>query len=224
MPLPPAGAPAPALHWLTACLLPGLLCLLQERVIKQASNSTSYSWCTCSEEICELQLGGRVRHARTPRCCTECPAARPTHQLKPPASPLPHTCSRPPARPPACLPACLFGEAVDPIHRLLCTLAACRWRGIKMALGTAATCRRGKMRGRCSTSTPAWSSSSWAGQLGSFQFVVSRCVRKSYQCHYAGRTARRVSVLVPQSAAVQAAVRLRACAVAWGRVLSAWTK
>eukprot|EP00275_Glaucocystis_incrassata_P001890 EC124241.1.p1 GENE.EC124241.1~~EC124241.1.p1 ORF type:complete len:138 (+),score=0.08 EC124241.1:231-644(+) len=31
-----------------------------ERVIKTASNSSSYSWCTCSEEICEQQLGGRV--------------------------------------------------------------------------------------------------------------------------------------------------------------------
>jgi hypothetical protein len=31
-----------------------------ERVIRQASNSSSYSWCTCSEEICEEQLGGRV--------------------------------------------------------------------------------------------------------------------------------------------------------------------
>lgn len=42
------------------------LALLQlERVIKAASNSSSYSWCTCSEEICEQQLGGRVR------CC--CP-------------------------------------------------------------------------------------------------------------------------------------------------------
>ncbi|PSC74382.1 phosphoglycerate mutase [Micractinium conductrix] len=30
-----------------------------ELVIKAASNSTSYSWCTCSEEICEQQLGGR---------------------------------------------------------------------------------------------------------------------------------------------------------------------
>jgi hypothetical protein len=30
------------------------------RVIKAASNSTSYSWCTCSEEICTEQLGGRV--------------------------------------------------------------------------------------------------------------------------------------------------------------------
>lgn len=31
-----------------------------ERVIKTASNSSSYSWCTCSEEICTQQLGGRV--------------------------------------------------------------------------------------------------------------------------------------------------------------------
>jgi hypothetical protein len=30
------------------------------RVIKAASNSTNYSWCTCSEEICTEQLGGRV--------------------------------------------------------------------------------------------------------------------------------------------------------------------
>ncbi len=30
------------------------------KVIKAASNSTSYSWCTCSEEICTEQLGGRV--------------------------------------------------------------------------------------------------------------------------------------------------------------------
>lgn len=29
-------------------------------VIRSASNSSSYSWCTCSEEICEEQLGGRV--------------------------------------------------------------------------------------------------------------------------------------------------------------------
>ncbi|KAH7623686.1 hypothetical protein NADE_008509 [Nannochloris sp. 'desiccata'] len=31
-----------------------------ERVIKAASNSTSWSWCTCSEEICRDQLGGTV--------------------------------------------------------------------------------------------------------------------------------------------------------------------
>lgn len=31
-----------------------------ERVIKAASNSSNYSWCTCSEEICTEQLGGRV--------------------------------------------------------------------------------------------------------------------------------------------------------------------
>jgi len=31
-----------------------------EQVIKAASNSSSYSWCTCSEEICTEQLGGRV--------------------------------------------------------------------------------------------------------------------------------------------------------------------
>jgi hypothetical protein len=30
------------------------------RVIKAASNSTNYSWCTCSEEICTEQLGGHV--------------------------------------------------------------------------------------------------------------------------------------------------------------------
>jgi len=36
----------------------GMALLLQ--VIKAASNSSSYSWCTCSEEICEEQLGGRV--------------------------------------------------------------------------------------------------------------------------------------------------------------------
>ena len=29
-------------------------------VIKSASLPSSYSWCTCSEEICEQQLGGRV--------------------------------------------------------------------------------------------------------------------------------------------------------------------
>ena len=28
--------------------------------ITAASNASSYSWCTCSEEICEEQLGGRV--------------------------------------------------------------------------------------------------------------------------------------------------------------------
>jgi hypothetical protein len=32
-----------------------------ERVIKAASNATSYSWCTCSEEICREQLGGKVQ-------------------------------------------------------------------------------------------------------------------------------------------------------------------
>lgn len=31
-----------------------------EHVIKSASNASSYSWCTCSENICEMQLGGRV--------------------------------------------------------------------------------------------------------------------------------------------------------------------
>lgn len=31
-----------------------------ERVIKEASNSSSYSWCTCSEEICTEQLQGKV--------------------------------------------------------------------------------------------------------------------------------------------------------------------
>lgn len=31
-----------------------------ERVIKAASNSSNYSWCTCSEEICTEQLHGRV--------------------------------------------------------------------------------------------------------------------------------------------------------------------
>ena len=30
------------------------------RAITAASNSSSYSWCTCSEEIREEQLGGRV--------------------------------------------------------------------------------------------------------------------------------------------------------------------
>lgn len=30
------------------------------RAITAASNATSYSWCTCSEEICEEQLKGRV--------------------------------------------------------------------------------------------------------------------------------------------------------------------
>ncbi|KAK9867988.1 hypothetical protein WJX84_010855 [Apatococcus fuscideae] len=29
-------------------------------VIKAASKPSSYSWCTCSEEICTQQLGGRV--------------------------------------------------------------------------------------------------------------------------------------------------------------------
>ncbi|GAB0489499.1 hypothetical protein MMPV_000718 [Pyropia vietnamensis] len=29
-------------------------------VIKAASSNSSYSWCTCSEEICEEQLRGRV--------------------------------------------------------------------------------------------------------------------------------------------------------------------
>ena len=30
------------------------------RAITAASNASSLSWCTCSEEICEEQLGGRV--------------------------------------------------------------------------------------------------------------------------------------------------------------------
>lgn len=29
-------------------------------VIRAASTNASFSWCTCSEEICEEQLGGRV--------------------------------------------------------------------------------------------------------------------------------------------------------------------
>ena len=29
-------------------------------VIRAASNSSNYSWCTCSEEICLEQLGGKV--------------------------------------------------------------------------------------------------------------------------------------------------------------------
>ena len=31
-----------------------------DRVIKSASNASSPTWCTCSEEICTEQLGGRV--------------------------------------------------------------------------------------------------------------------------------------------------------------------
>lgn len=43
---------------ITGSTLMLMACVLQ--VIKAASNSSSYSWCTCSEEICEQQLGGRV--------------------------------------------------------------------------------------------------------------------------------------------------------------------
>lgn len=53
-----------------------------ERVIKAASNSSSYSWCTCSEEICEQQLGGRVRTAlalspaaASALCCVDRPTS-----------------------------------------------------------------------------------------------------------------------------------------------------